>query len=218
MTTIKIMTSSLQATKLTKKQAKQYTAYYSENGQEYRMTATVRHDDSCGNGHNSFAITCDIREKRGDYYYEYMGGCCHEEIAKHIPELAPYIKWHLTSTDGPMHYVANTIYHAKKISKHQQQQFVYLENKQLGIRPTLLGIFSDDELPAIKKAHGAQFIKTKEHFNGMAKEADVDAARRSSIWPDATLEQLLDEGALNARLPSLLSEFQSDVEALGMVY
>jgi hypothetical protein len=40
------------------------------------------------------------------------GGCIHEEIAKHFPGLAPLIKWHLCASDGPMHYVANTVYHA----------------------------------------------------------------------------------------------------------
>jgi hypothetical protein len=38
--------------------------------------------------------------------------CLHDEIAKAFPELAKYIKWHLCSTDGPMHYVANTVFHA----------------------------------------------------------------------------------------------------------
>lgn len=37
-------------------------------------------------------------------------GCIHETIAAAFPELAPFIKWHLVSTDGPMHYVANTVY------------------------------------------------------------------------------------------------------------
>ncbi len=41
---------------------------------------------------------------------EDSGGCIHGEIAKHFPELAPFIKWHLCSSDGPLHYVANTVY------------------------------------------------------------------------------------------------------------
>jgi len=39
-------------------------------------------------------------------------GCLHDETAEYIPEFAPLIRWHLTSTDGPMHYMANAIYHA----------------------------------------------------------------------------------------------------------
>lgn len=39
-------------------------------------------------------------------------GGSHEDIAKHFPELKKYIKWHFMNSDGPMHYIANTIYHA----------------------------------------------------------------------------------------------------------
>ncbi len=145
-------------TTLTKSQKKLYTAQWEEGKNRYSITATVRHDDQCGNGHNTFALTADIRENGR----EYMGGCCHEEVAKRIPELAPFIKWHLTSTDGPMHYEANTVYHAK--------------------------------------------------------QGKLDYARSTAIWPNATLEQLLDKEALEARLPMLLEEFQLAVESLGLVY
>lgn len=72
--------------------------------------AHVRYDDECGNGHNSFAITGTIRvPKQRDAA---ACGCLHNEIAEAFPELAPLIKWHLCSSDGPLHYVANTLYHA----------------------------------------------------------------------------------------------------------
>lgn len=82
------------------------TRYYSEGKNKYAITVCVRFDDECKNGHETFAITADIRENGR----EYMGGCCHDEIAKHFPELACLIQWHLMSTDGPLHYVANTLY------------------------------------------------------------------------------------------------------------
>lgn len=80
------------------------------------ITAEVRYDDDCGNGHNTFSITGVIRAT--DHRInprdngELAGGCLHDEIARRFPELAPLIKWHLCSSDGPMHYVANTVYHA----------------------------------------------------------------------------------------------------------
>jgi hypothetical protein len=83
---------------------------YTEDGRKYRITATVCHDDSCRNGHNTFSITGDIDVWRNGRWAEDSGGTVHTEIAEHFPELAPHIKWHLTSTDGPMHYVANTLY------------------------------------------------------------------------------------------------------------
>jgi len=77
-------------------------------GDNRKMRVTMRHDDECRNGHNTFAITADIY-KGGCFD---SGGCLHDEIREHFPELAHLIQWHLCSTDGPLHYIANTAYHA----------------------------------------------------------------------------------------------------------
>lgn len=80
------------------------------NGEKVLMHAEIRFDDSCHNGHNSFAIT-------GYGWYDHyksrdwdFGGCCHEMIAVVFPELEPLIKWHLVDTDSPMHYLSNALY------------------------------------------------------------------------------------------------------------
>jgi hypothetical protein len=83
---------------------------YTSGGSKFRMSVKIRFDDDCRNGHNTFSITCDIDEARGGKWREFGGGAAHEEIARVFPELAPLIKWHLCSTDGPMHYVANAVY------------------------------------------------------------------------------------------------------------
>lgn len=88
------------------------TREYRDGAARLRMLVKIRFDDECRNGHNTFSITCDIDEARGGKWCEYGGGAAHEEIAKVFPELAPLIKWHLTSTDGPMHYAANAVYFA----------------------------------------------------------------------------------------------------------
>lgn len=87
---------------------------YVEDGRKYRIRAELRFDDECKNGHESFSITGSVHEYgiKGYRREPFMCGCIHEEIAKHFPELVHLIKWHLTSTDGPMHYVANTVYSA----------------------------------------------------------------------------------------------------------
>lgn len=158
---------------VTKDQSKKYgPVEYVEDGQAYRMYANVRYDDECGNGHNTFSITGEIfrlQINRGGRSSLDSCGCLHDDIAKHFPELAPFLKWHLMSSDGPMHYVANTIYHASN--------------------------YPDGHM--------------------LAKSAALDAARRSAIWPDATLEQLKDEAALLERLPDLIAEFRSDMWWLG---
>lgn len=74
------------------------------------IQANVCFDDNCRNGHNSFAITGEIRIPGGRDCE--AAGCIHEEIAEYFPELVPLIRWHLTSADGPMHYIANAVYHA----------------------------------------------------------------------------------------------------------
>src|ERR1017187_2930105 len=92
---------------LVKSQKKTFTKEYVEDGVKIKHVVTIRYDDECGNKHNSFSVTSDMKHGR---YRECMCVCCHEEVAKHFPELAKYIKWHLVSSDGPMHYIANTLY------------------------------------------------------------------------------------------------------------
>lgn len=73
----------------------------------------MRFDDECRNGRNDFSITGEVidkRERRDGGIV--MCGCIHEEIARVFPELADLIQWHLTGAEGPMHYIANTVYHA----------------------------------------------------------------------------------------------------------
>ena len=100
---------------LTKDQIKKFTKVYRENGNTYRITAIVRHDDNCGNGYNTFSITGDIYRKanNGRWIGECFG-CIHDYISLHFPQLKPFIKFHLCSTNGPLHYIANTIYWAKQ--------------------------------------------------------------------------------------------------------
>lgn len=87
---------------------RKFKGEYAEKGEMIR--AEIRFDDSCRNGHNSFSITGEtFVPGRRDVE---SCGCIHEAIAAHFPKLAPLIRWHLVSTDSPMHYVANTVYHA----------------------------------------------------------------------------------------------------------
>lgn len=102
----------LPKSQLTKSQARTWGRTFTERGQTFRLDVVARFDDRCGNGHNTFAVTAELYRGR-----EWVaGGCLHDEVARHVPELAPMLKWHLTSTDGPMHYLANTLYHASDVN------------------------------------------------------------------------------------------------------
>lgn len=86
----------------------------------------VQWDDTCENGHNTFSVTCDLYDRsrnNGDASTtnangkrRWLGscGCQHDLVTAEFPELAHLIQWHLVSSDGPMHYIANTTYHAGK--------------------------------------------------------------------------------------------------------
>ncbi len=207
--------TTLPASVLVKSQKKTFgPRFYTENGRQYRITAKVRYDDQCGNGHNTFSITADIDEKSvyGQEWRDSSGGCCHDEVAKHFPELAPLIKWHLTSSDGPMHYVANTVYHATEHGP--TSAWVYYEDGENGIKRVCLKYCDLDEAEKICKNKGY----TMEIDAKTAKTANLDHARSSAVWPEATQEQLLSMETLLERLPALMAEFKKAVESLGFVY
>lgn len=78
--------------------------------------ATLQFDDECRNGHATFSITGDYWSKettdrrRGTRGEPDSCGCIHELIAEAIPGLAHLIPWHLCSTEGPLHYLENTVF------------------------------------------------------------------------------------------------------------
>lgn len=116
----------MKPTILTPKQSKSFHTSWEEtdpSGEQThrKLSVTVRHDDSYNNGHNTFSITGTLfertpesrRESRAQRPWDEIAfGCLHDEIKEKFPDLAPLIKWHLCSTDGPMHYIANSLYWA----------------------------------------------------------------------------------------------------------
>ena len=191
-------------------------------GTNASISVKLRFDDSCRNGHESFAITAEVR--RPNQRDVEAGGCLHDDIAKVFPELAPLIKWHLTSTDGPMHYVANTCYHAGDRDCNGLRR---------GERKPILG---PDKVPTwVPKITPEKYVKGTQQpvpvlveyepwcHEGEGKERDLAAARRCAVWPDATDEELCQEcpeleAALKARLPALLAEFKQAMLEIGFIY
>lgn len=206
---------------------------YFANGKPEALIVTVRFDDSCNNGHDTFAITADryeahrqygepkIKHKSGRTLWLNGGGCLHEEIAEHFPELAKYIKWHLCSTDGPLHYVSNTVYQAGDrdcwgLRKGEFKQFTTKEG--LPLWELAVSYEQAHETVASAEAPPAVTLQYKPYGReGEGKESDLEAARHSAVWPDATDEDLTAPGLeerLKARLPKLLEEFHQDMQEL----
>ena len=88
-----------------------FVRFYSEDGIEYKITVRAE-IKSLFNQTPYFSITAVICEKRRGVFVEYMGGCLHDGIAKHVPEVKKYICWHLVGLDEPMHYILNSLYWA----------------------------------------------------------------------------------------------------------
>lgn len=227
------------------------TREYTEGGERFRMTAELRFDDSCRNGHETFSITADIHRAERGAWREYSGGCCHDEIAKVFPEWASLIAWHLVSTDGPMHYIANTVYQAgdrdcwglrkgerRQIKNGKTGELCWkLEVKNPGPEwlsktPTgkeyadkeyapmfIVEQYHDGECPTVVPT--LEWVPLWRHGEG--KERELDAARNSAVWPDATDEELMQEPeelkkVLTARHPALMARFKVAMMAAGMIY
>jgi uncharacterized protein Usg len=174
------------------------------------LTVYVRFDDCCKNGHQTFSII-------------EAGGCLHEDIARIFPELAPLIQWHLMSTDGPMHYLANTVYRAgdRDYNGLRKGETRHLRNGKTGLPvwrlvtrgsdsediPTTMHAETADELPPVFAQWEPVLIQ------GIGKNRELNAARNAAVWPDATDAELSVEpdelrAALVSRLPGLIERFK----------
>lgn len=188
-------------------------------GKDATLSVELRFDDNCRNGHETFSITGEVRSLAR---WE-AGGCLHDDIAKVFPELAPLIKWHLTSTDGPMHYVANTCYHAGDRDCNGLRKG---ERKPI-LGPDKVPTWVPKVTPERVKGH-VQPVPVLVDYElwcreGEGKERDLAAARSCAVWPDATDEELCQErpqleAALKARLPALLAEFKQAMLEIGFIY
>lgn len=188
-------------------------------GKGATLSVELRFDDNCRNGHETFSITGEVRSLAR---WE-AGGCLHDDIAKVFPELEPLIKWHLTSTDGPMHYVANTCYEAGDrdywgLRKGERRPILGPDNVPTWVPKVTPERVKGHEQPAPVLVEYELWCR-----EGEGKERDLDAARRAAVWPDATDEELCQErpqleAALKARLPALLTEFKQAMLEIGFIY
>ena len=76
-------------------------------GERIKVTACLHYIK--GNSAPYFSVTAEGFNRRGR---ETFGGCCHDEILKYWPGLAPVIALHLSDDNGaPMYASANGLYH-----------------------------------------------------------------------------------------------------------
>lgn len=209
------------------------------------IVPTVRWDDDCGNGHNSFSVTGHIYERKlapgeattiyeGKTWWMCGGGCIHDEIERYFPELRHLIKWHLVSSDGPMHYLSNTIYNAgerdhwgllkgefrqhKSRGPHQADGVEGVPHWEIRMPKDFKNyVYSNEKPPPVVAEYRPSGL------TGEGKERNLDHARSSACWPEATDEQLClpkEELAklLIERLPALMQQFYKDITDFGFTY
>mgnify|MGYP000122455735 CR=1 FL=1 len=195
-------------------------------GKGAQLSVEMRFDDECRNGHNTFAITAEVRvPNRRDIE---AGGCLHDDIARVFPELAPLIRWHLTSTDGPMHYEANTVYFAGDRDHNGMRagEVRQIRNGRTGqpcwileATATLPRYVDSEARP--EETATLRYVPWTSTGEGKARE--LDKARNAAVWPEATDAELCVEPdalrlALRARLPALLAEFRAYMESAGFMW
>ena len=227
--------------KLVKEQTKTFRADYYVNGKPETLIATVRYDDQCGNGHNTFSITGKIyRPDRqpGEPHLEHRDGatlwlngcgCVHIAIAAYLPQLAKYIQWHLCSSDGPLHYPTNALYHAGDRDCHGLRKGEFRQFRKQGLPEWRLTL---DDVPGTRTGGDVEMASETEPppvtlrwkpygREGEGKARDLDAARNAAIWPEATDDELTApdlKDRLDARLPALMADFRAAVEELGFIF
>lgn len=190
---------------LTKRQVKTFESpiYKNRDNVYVKLEVEIRYDDRCNNGHNTFSITASeyrwLKDgsRRANSNTSYSGGCQHELVKKFFPGLAPLIKWHLMSSDGPLYYIASTMYWAKcafegSICSEK------LTKEQCLDRARRSAIFPDAPDSFFAPDEGEEEI-----YPGV-------------MVPVNSYERLKSD--LGARLPELLKEFQKDIESLGFTF
>ena len=225
--------NTLPASILIKNQKKQIVKHFKENDKNYTLFINLRFDDECNNGRNSFAITGSLYEtgpNAGLIIDRTLlaSGAIHDEISKYAPELEHLIKWHLTSTDGPMHYLANTLYNASDLDcwgrskgepynfarklKFGTSPFLYKLSKELLNFIDLVGVAADWKDFKIVEIHHKNSKNKNEYqyspkysFNGMGTEE----------WYKAPFNTLQEANNFVAAMSSCKIEIVEEATAFG---
>lgn len=173
-----------------------------------------------GNEHKHLSITGMVSDSTG----KWLESCGHvaEDIARVYPELRHILKWHLMNEDGPMHYIANTVYHAGDDGKGKQR-IGYTDPTRTKTAPMWecrgpdiryrLHVGATCPSPEVITLSWAPVLNE-------GKDRNLDAARAAASWPEATDEQLMLPAPaltalLQARLPAMMEQFHQDMAALG---
>jgi hypothetical protein len=95
-------------------------------------------------------------------------GCIHEDIIQAFPEFEKFIKWHLCSVkNGPMHYLANSLYHAGWTDFTDKMNFDHFKSTSVwGVldndnKIDIASLMNNDQFPYEHGSHKANREKLK---------------------------------------------------------
>jgi hypothetical protein len=175
---------------------KTVTREYSEDGKKYVITVKYGFDVEFDRKHNQapgFSITAEIQTKRGRWV---SGGCLHDEIVKHFPELKTLIRWHLTNFPGtPLHYVENAVYWANFMAGISQWDKPNTDPESAFKKTIVYGIGDMD----------SELLELVESYRGDWKSDSVKKSLRDSLKRELS-------AYLIARHPVLSAAFLSDMK------
>lgn len=140
-----------------------------------------------GNQAAYVTVTGEVEERLRGKWRGGNFGMLHQEVAKHFPELAPLIPFHLSSEDGPMHYVANAIYWAEKIAGCSPfKAESYEPVPEDAFRHTVgFGVVEGDTMPILAAPEGEVFgrnhVKDVVTAWCLARLPDWQAARKQAL-------------------------------------
>lgn len=107
---------------------------YLDNGNTYKVIATIKLNDECKNGMCSWSITGILYQKKGNgRFYDIGHGCIHEGILKASPKLKMFVDLHLCDWRGtPLYPVENGYYFLQK-DKKQAKEYLRVTDEEMEI-------------------------------------------------------------------------------------
>ncbi len=148
-----------------------------------KIIVKIRLNDECKNGHQDFAITADIYEKRGNgQYYHNSCGCLHDEIVKYFPQFKIFVDLHLSDYKGaPMYAVENGFYWIKE----------YKSGKKTADTPKEYLRITDEELSVLSMCEDKYVFWFKLYELGIVKRWEDEAQKAIEYLENITDKKFL---------------------------
>lgn len=133
----------------------------------------------------------------GKSYWLDCCGCQHDEVKLVFPELAPFIRWHLSDPTGPVHYVENAVYWMQGVygvDRYRRPDETPQDHAKNFKSQVVFGAVEGDEMP---------HVVTQNDDGGPTNAEEMRELIRSIVVPWC-----------EKRLPALQAAFKRDLEAV----